>query len=102
MEANIKQKQLLLTSLPIKKFQIILIVVAFIMSRKKTKRRIKLTQIDRREINERGKNLSKFCVIFLILIVGVESNLVHSGRRPLIGLLYLLRVSMRMENLVEW
>jgi hypothetical protein len=33
---------------------------------------------------------------------GLESNFVHSARRPLIGLLYLSRVIMRMENLVEW
>jgi hypothetical protein len=32
----------------------------------------------------------------------VESNWVHSARRPLIGLLYLPRVIMMMENLVEW
>jgi hypothetical protein len=31
----------------------------------------------------------------------VESNWVHSARRPLIGLLYLPRVIMMMENLVE-
>jgi hypothetical protein len=32
----------------------------------------------------------------------VESNWVHSASRPPIGLLYLPRVIMRMENLVEW
>jgi hypothetical protein len=32
----------------------------------------------------------------------VESSWVHSSRRPLIGLLYLPRVIMMMENLVEW
>jgi hypothetical protein len=32
----------------------------------------------------------------------VESNWVHSAHRPPIGLLYLPRVIMRMENLVEW
>jgi hypothetical protein len=32
---------------------------------------------------------------------GVESNWVHSARRPLNGLLYLPRVIMMMENLVE-
>jgi hypothetical protein len=32
----------------------------------------------------------------------VESNWVHSARRPPIGLMYLSRVIMRMENLVEW
>jgi hypothetical protein len=32
----------------------------------------------------------------------VESNWVHSARRPLIGLLYLPWVIMMMENLVEW
>jgi hypothetical protein len=32
----------------------------------------------------------------------VESNWVHSARRPPIGLLYLPRVIMRLENLVEW
>jgi hypothetical protein len=32
----------------------------------------------------------------------VESNWVHSTRRSPIGLLYLPRVIMRMENLVEW
>jgi hypothetical protein len=33
---------------------------------------------------------------------GVESNWVHSARRSQIGLLYLPRVIMKMENLVEW
>jgi hypothetical protein len=33
---------------------------------------------------------------------GVESNWVHSARRPSVGLLHLLRVIMMMENLVEW
>jgi hypothetical protein len=32
----------------------------------------------------------------------VESKWVHSARRPLNGLLYLPRVIMMMENLVEW
>jgi hypothetical protein len=32
----------------------------------------------------------------------VESNWVHSARRPPIGLLYPPRVIMNMENLVEW
>jgi hypothetical protein len=32
---------------------------------------------------------------------GVESSWVHSSRRPLIGLLYLPRVIMMMENFVE-
>jgi hypothetical protein len=32
----------------------------------------------------------------------VESNRVHSARRPLNGLLYLPRVIMMMENFVEW
>jgi hypothetical protein len=32
----------------------------------------------------------------------VESNWVHLARRPPIGLLYLPRVIMRMESLVEW
>jgi hypothetical protein len=32
----------------------------------------------------------------------MESNCVHSAWRPLIGLLYVPRVIMRMENLVEW
>jgi hypothetical protein len=32
---------------------------------------------------------------------GVESSWVHSARRPLIGLLYLPRVIMMMETLVE-
>jgi hypothetical protein len=32
----------------------------------------------------------------------VESNWVHSARRPPIGLLYLPRVIMRMKNFVEW
>jgi hypothetical protein len=32
----------------------------------------------------------------------VESNRVHSARRPFIGLLYLPRVIMMMENFVEW
>jgi hypothetical protein len=40
---------------------------------------------------------------FLVRLVGgVESNWVHSARRPLIGLLYLPRVIMMMENFVEW
>jgi hypothetical protein len=39
---------------------------------------------------------------FLIRLVGVEFNWVHSARRPPIGLLYLPQVNMRMENLVEW
>jgi hypothetical protein len=42
-------------------------------------------------------------VIFLICIVGGWSpNWVHSARRPLTGLLYLPRVIVRMEKLVEW
>jgi hypothetical protein len=32
----------------------------------------------------------------------MESSWVHSARRPLIGLLYLPRVIMMIENLVEW
>jgi hypothetical protein len=32
----------------------------------------------------------------------VEFNWVNSARRPPIGLLYLPRVIMRMDNLVEW
>jgi hypothetical protein len=32
----------------------------------------------------------------------VESNWVHSSRRPPIGLVYLSLVIMRIENLVEW
>jgi hypothetical protein len=32
----------------------------------------------------------------------VESNWVHSSRRPTIGLSYLPRVIMTIENLVEW
>jgi hypothetical protein len=40
-------------------------------------------------------------LFFLIRLVGVESSWVHSARRPLIDLLYLLRVVMMMENLVE-
>jgi hypothetical protein len=32
----------------------------------------------------------------------MESNWVHSAGRPPIGLFYLPRVIMRMENLVEW
>jgi hypothetical protein len=41
--------------------------------------------------------------IFLIRIVGGRSpNWVHSARRPFIGLLYLPRVIVRLENLVEW
>jgi hypothetical protein len=40
---------------------------------------------------------------FLICIVGGWSpNWVHLARRPLTGLLYLPRVIVRMENLVEW
>jgi hypothetical protein len=33
---------------------------------------------------------------------GVEINWVYSARRSQIGLLYLPRVIMMMENLVEW
>jgi hypothetical protein len=33
---------------------------------------------------------------------GWSPNWVHSARQPLTGLLYLLRVIVRMENLVEW
>jgi hypothetical protein len=41
-------------------------------------------------------------VIFLIGIVGAwNPNWVHSARRPLIGLLYLPRVIVRMDNFVE-
>jgi hypothetical protein len=32
----------------------------------------------------------------------MESSWVHLARRPLIGLLYLPRVIMMLENLVEW
>jgi hypothetical protein len=32
----------------------------------------------------------------------MESSWVHWARHPSIGLLFLLRVIMRMENLVEW
>jgi hypothetical protein len=39
---------------------------------------------------------------FLIGIVGVESNWVHSALRPLIGLLCQPHVIMMMEKLVEW
>jgi hypothetical protein len=43
-----------------------------------------------------------FWSFFLIRIVGGASpNWVHSARRPLNGLLYLPRVIMMMENLVE-
>jgi hypothetical protein len=35
-------------------------------------------------------------------LAGVESNWVHSARRPLIGLLYLPRVIMMMVSLVKW
>jgi hypothetical protein len=38
---------------------------------------------------------------FLIRIVGLESRWVYLARQPLIGLLYLPRVIIRMENLVE-
>jgi hypothetical protein len=40
-------------------------------------------------------------IIFLIIMVGVDSNWVHSALLPLIGLLYLPRVIMKMENFVE-
>jgi hypothetical protein len=40
-------------------------------------------------------------VFFLIVLVGVESNCVHSALRPLIGLLCQPRVIMMMEKLVE-
>jgi hypothetical protein len=33
---------------------------------------------------------------------GWSPNWVHSAHRPLTGLLYLLRVIVRMKNLVEW
>jgi hypothetical protein len=39
---------------------------------------------------------------FFFRIGGVESNWVHSARRTPTGLLYLPRVIMRVENLVEW
>jgi hypothetical protein len=38
---------------------------------------------------------------FLNLDSGGSPNWVHSARRPLTGLLYLPRVNVRMENLVE-
>jgi hypothetical protein len=41
-------------------------------------------------------------LFFFIPVVGVDSNWVHSARRPPIGLLYLPRVIIRMKNLVEW
>jgi hypothetical protein len=51
-------------------------------------------------------SLSSCCYVLLLLlkfwIVRMESNGVHSARRPPIGLLYLPRVLRRMENLVEW
>jgi hypothetical protein len=40
--------------------------------------------------------------IFFKSVGGVESNWVHSARRPPIGLVYLPRVIMGMENLVGW
>jgi hypothetical protein len=43
----------------------------------------------------------KLQLIYLIGIVGVESNWVHSALRPLIGLLCQARMIM-MEKLVEW
>jgi hypothetical protein len=36
------------------------------------------------------------------MVGGWSPNWVHSARRPLNGLLYLPRVSMMMENLVQW
>jgi hypothetical protein len=49
------------------------------------------------------------CSAFLIFIFflnlpsgGWSPKWVHSARRPLTGLLYLPRVIVRMENLVEW
>jgi hypothetical protein len=42
-------------------------------------------------------------IFFLICIMGGwNPNWVHSARRPLTGLLYLPRVIVRMEHLVEW
>jgi hypothetical protein len=40
--------------------------------------------------------------IFLIVIVGVESNWVHSALWPRVGLFCQPRVNMMMEKLVEW
>jgi hypothetical protein len=40
--------------------------------------------------------------IFYSYSGGWSPNWVHSARRPVIGLLYLPRVIVRMQNLVEW
>jgi hypothetical protein len=40
--------------------------------------------------------------LFSSISGGVESNWVHSARRPPIGPLYLHRLIMRMENFLEW
>jgi hypothetical protein len=40
-------------------------------------------------------------VSFICIVGGWNPNWVHSARRPLTGLLYLPRVIVRMENLVE-
>jgi hypothetical protein len=41
-------------------------------------------------------------IFFNLYSGGWSPNWVHSARRPLTSLLYLPRVIVRMENLVEW
>jgi hypothetical protein len=48
-----------------------------------------------------GLGLIKIFFLICIVVGGVQTGR-HSARRPLTGLLYLPRVIVRMENLVEW
>jgi hypothetical protein len=50
----------------------------------------------------RERKASKNYNFLLTGIVGVESNWIHSARRPLMGLLCQPRVIMMMEKLVGW
>jgi hypothetical protein len=54
------------------------------------------------QLHQRINSFYNVNYIFLIRIVGVESNWVHSAPRPPIALLYMPWVIMRMENLVQW
>jgi hypothetical protein len=55
------------------------------------------------ELQQSGNRASSFFLIFFFYLYsgGWSPNWVHSARRPLTGLLYLPRVIVRMENLVE-
>jgi hypothetical protein len=48
------------------------------------------------------KHLRNAARVTFLLSGGWSPNWVHSARRPLTGLLYLPRVIVRMQNLVEW